>query len=221
MIRPGAPLPRPLRCGLIALAAFGLLGCETVRDQQARAIVEQPEPGWRDILHPGDEERLLQVGTAWANALEAARRGGDSRRVANEGALLDPQAALPRAAPAPGSYRCRLIRIRPATRRIRSVTVRGPYFCNVDANEGLLSLTQQTGSERPGGFLWEESDTRMIFIGAMALGRDDGPPAYGDVAGRNVVGIFERVGQFRYRLVVPDPASGATLEILELIPALT
>ncbi len=222
MTRNGAPLPPLLRCGLLAAAALGLLaGCETLREQRIEAVVEQPEPGWRDILHPADDERILDLDRAWASALDQARRGGFARRVANEGPLLDPEAALPRAAPAPGSYRCRLIRIRPGSRRIRAFTVRGPYFCHVGADTAMLSLTQQTGSERPGGYLWEESDIRMIFIGAAARGREDGPPAYGDIAGRNVVGILERVGQFRYRLVVPDPASGATLEILELIPALT
>ena len=61
----------------------------------------------------------------------------------------------------------------------------------------------------------------MIFIGAAATGREQVPPAYGDDAERNIVGIVERIGPFRYRLVVPDPASGATIEVLELIPALS
>lgn len=210
------------RCYALALTALGLLaGCETVSDVRGRAVVEQREPGWRDILQPADQARLLGLGTSWATALEQARRGGFSRRIANEGALLDPQAGLSRAAPAPGSYRCRLIRIRPGSRRVPAFVVRGPYFCDVGAAPDYLSLTQQTGPERPGGHLWEDSDSRMIFIGAAARGRDDGPPAYGEQPDRNVVGVFERVGQFRYRLVLPAPASGATLEVIELIPALT
>lgn len=222
MIRPGAPLLPRLRCAALALAAVGsLAGCETVGDLRSRAVVEQFEPGWRDILHPADHERLLAIGPTWATALEQARRGGFARRVANEGALLDPGAALARAAPAPGSYRCRLIRIRSGSRRVPAFAVRGPYFCNVEADGVMLTLTQQTGSDRPGGYLWEDSDRRMIFIGAAAQGREESPPAYGERAERNVVGVLERVGQFRYRLVVPEPTSGATLEILELIPALT
>jgi hypothetical protein len=222
MTRPGFRLRPPLRCGLLAFAALGLLaGCETTRDVQARAIVEQHEPGWRDMLQPQDQERLVALPATWTSALETARRGGFARRITAEGSLLDPTTALPRAAPAPGSYRCRLIRIRPATRRVRALTVNGPYFCDVGAGAGLLSLTQQTGPERPGGHLWEEGDGRMVFIGAAARGREQGPPAYGDDPARNVVGIFERVGQFRYRLVVPGPAGGGTLDIIELIPALT
>ena len=221
MTRPVSRLRPQLSCGLLALAAIGLLaGCETVRERPVQAIVEQREPGWRDMIQPDDQHRLLALNMAWTGALEAARRGGFARRITAEGSLLDPETALPRAAPAPGSYRCRLIRFRPATRRMRALTVYGPYFCDVGAGPGLLSLTQQTGPERPGGHLWEESDSRMIFIGASAHGREQGPPAYGDDPARNVVGIFERVGQFRYRLAVPGPAGSATLDIIELIPAL-
>ncbi|WP_166039302.1 DUF4893 domain-containing protein [Sphingosinicella sp. YJ22] len=222
MTRPGSRLPPRLRRGLAAFAALALLaGCATGRGQANRAVVEQPEPGWRDILSPADQARLDGLDSSWTTALEEARRGGFTRRVANEGALLDPAGALPRAAPAPGSYRCRLIRIRPGSRRVRAFTSSVPYFCDVGAAAEMLSLTQQSGPERPGGYLWADGDGRMIFIGAAARGRESGPPAYGDSGERNVVGILERVGQFRYRLVMPAPANGATLEILELIPALT
>ena len=230
MIRHGVP-PRPRRWsprhGILALAAAGLLaGCETARPEQpapeaAITIEQPPEPAWRGIMHPEDQNRLSDVETAWMRALDEARGGGFTRRLASEGALLEPDSALPRAALPPGSYRCRLIRIAPATRRQRALTTRGPYFCHVGADGPMLSLTQQTGTERPGGYLWEDGDQRMIFIGATARGREEVPPAYGDNAERNVVGILERIGPFRYRLVMPDPGGDATLEVLELVPALS
>lgn len=215
-----------LRRGLFALAATMLLsGCETARTNRPipEVIAEAPpeEPAWRGILHADDQASLATVEARWTQALDEARRGGFTRRLASEGALLDPDAALPRATPPPGSYRCRLLRIASGSRRQRALTTRGPYFCFVGAEGAMLSFTQQTGSERPGGYLWEDGDTRMIFIGATATGPEQMPPAYGDDAERNVVGIVERVGPFRYRLVVPHPASGATIEVLELIPALS
>lgn len=220
--------PDRLRCGYLILAALVLLGgCETARTSPAveatpQAAVEQPpEPTWRTIMHPDDQSRLQSVETSWAQALDEARRGGFARRLTSEGALLEPDAALPRATPPPGSYRCRLIRIGPGSRRQRALTARGPFFCHVGAEGPMLSLTQQTGTERPGGYLWEDSDERLIFIGATARGREEIPPAYGDDAERNVVGIVERVGPFRYRVVMPDPAGGATIEVLELVPALS
>lgn len=221
MSQHGAPILARLGFGAVALAVCTLIGgCQIRSDVRSRAVVELHEPGWRDMLQSADQARLLAIETSWATALEQARRGGFTRRIASEGALLDPRAGLSRAEPAPGSYRCRLIRIKPGSRRVPALVIRGPYFCDVGASPELLSLSQQTGPERPSGHLWEDSDSRMVFIGAAAHGREGSPPAYGDRADRNVVGVFERVGQFRYRLVVPAPESGATLEILELIPAL-
>lgn len=223
---PSRPRLEELRFGLLILAATALLGgCETTRNGQATPqIIAQAapaEPTWRDVMHPDDQSRLTGVEASWAQALDEAQRGGFTRRLASEGALLDPDSALPRATPPPGSYRCRSIRIGPGSRRQRALVTRGPFFCFVGAEGPMLSFTQQTGPERPGGYLWEDSDARMIFIGAAARGREQVPPAYGDIAERNMVGIVERVGPFRYRVVFPDPASGATIEVLEMIPALS
>ncbi len=44
------------------------------------------------------------------------------------------------------------------------------------------------------------------------------PPAYADNPERDVIGVVERIGDFRYRLVLPRPR-GAILEIYELVPA--
>ncbi|HZG47635.1 MAG TPA: hypothetical protein VEZ41_15410, partial [Allosphingosinicella sp.] len=40
--------------------------------------------------------------------------------------------------------------------------------------------------------------------------------ALGPVA---VIDVVERVGNFRYRIVIPWPRSGAILEVLEMVPA--
>ena len=61
-----------------------------------------------------------RIGLAWQSALAEARRSiaGDIRR---EGALLEPRAALPRPAPTPGSYNCRLIKLGKATAKAAGV----------------------------------------------------------------------------------------------------
>ena len=131
-----------------------------------------------------------------------------------EGPLLQPQAGLPRATPPPGPYRCRLLRFGGR----RAFTVYPSYFCDVVVEDELLSLTKQDGSERPGGYLWPDGDGRLIFLGAVALGAEPVPPAYGEDRGRDLIGLVERVGPFHYRLVMPWPPSGASLDILELVP---
>lgn len=177
----------------------------------------EPEHAWRGIVHPADLERLERLDQAWTEALASARSAGFSRRVRAEGALLEPDAALPRPAPAPGVYRCRVIRFGAARPRGRAYSVT-PSFCHVGADGPLLSLTRQTGPERPGGYLYDDADTRQVYIAAVARGRERVPPAYGEDPERNVVGVVERIGDFRYRLVLPWPA-GARLEVYELVPA--
>jgi hypothetical protein len=45
------------------------------------------------------------------------------------------------------------------------------------------------------------------------------PVAYGHAAGRDVAGVVERIGERRWRLVLPYPRFGAALDVIELVPA--
>ena len=96
-----------------------------------------------------------------------------------------------------------------------------PFYCfvGIGGSDDRLSITKSEGSARPAGYLWDDpGGRRMIFLGALAFGA--GPvPAYGDDRARDVAGIVERIGPFRWRLVIPWPASGAALEIFEMEPA--
>lgn len=206
-----------------AIAAALAGACATPRPpaQPARVSVEPSEievqPRWRSVMKAVDQPRILALADRWDSALDQARRAGFTRQLRGEGPLLDPDAAEPRAAPAPGSYRCRSIRVGGAVRR-RAFAAQPAAFCYVGVEGDLLSLTRQTGNPRPGGYLYEdEGDTRLIFIGAAAEGRERVPPAYGDNPARDVVGVFQRVAAFRYRLVIPR---GDWLEVIELVPAL-
>lgn len=213
-------LPRAPLAALLGAAA--LAACQTPQPQSARpaVILDEPEPEkpWRALISPADGARLDGVQAAWTEALAAARAARFARSVRNEGKLLDPATALPRPAPAPGSYRCRVIRIAAPARRQRVFAASGPFFCYVGADGALLSMTRQTGPDRPGGYLYDDTATRQIFVGASARAREQVPPAYGEKPDRDVVGIMERVDDFRYRFVIPRPR-GAILEVYELVPS--
>lgn len=170
---------------------------------------------WRNVATPADRDRVERVGEAWAPALARARAGGFADEIKAEGPLLDPQAALPRAAPSPGSYRCRMLKLG------GSIGFRAfpPYFCYVEAEGPLLILDKQTGSERPAGRVWNDGDEQLVFLGALELGNEDTPPAYGARPERDMAGVVQRVGPFRWRLVVPATRPGASLDVLELVPA--
>jgi len=187
---------------------------------KAGAAVElETREAWIDAASPDDVGRIQRLSSAWTEALAEARRRGFTRQIRAEGALLEPDAALPRAAPPPGSYNCRLIKIGAPTAGGRAFTAHKPFFCYVGVNNDQLSITKQTGSQRPGGYLWETADTRrLIFLGSVALGNEDTPLPYGENRARDMAGVFERYGNLRYRLVVPWPRDGSKLDIFELVP---
>jgi hypothetical protein len=181
--------------------------------------VEEP-PAWHEIAATADVDHIRDIGAAWTDGLAAARADGFARRIAAEGVLLEPRAALPRPAPTPGAYLCRLVRLGAPNRSEPSFAAFRPFYCFVGVGaDGRLSITKSEGSARPAGYLWDdERPDRMIFLGALASGAGR-VPAYGDDPARDVAGTFERIGPFRWRLVIPWPASGAAAEIFEMEPA--
>jgi len=205
--------------------ALALAGCQTQSKPELAATAAEPEPvdeGWRSIAASDDQAKIEAVAEAWADALDRARNAGFRRAMAGEGPLLDPAAALPRPEPAPGNYMCRLLRLGAEGRRAPAFQSFKAFFCHVGVNpEGQLSITKQTGSERPAGYLWPDAnDTpRMVFLGSLALGNEESPRPYGDDPARDMAGVFERVAPMRYRLVIPQPRNTAKLDVIELVPA--
>ena len=215
--RSRTPSRRPL-LALLLLAA----GCRTAPEVPPDVAIDVAEPAaaWRRVATSEDGARIDALGQRWTAGLAAARRGGFARRIATEGPLLDPRVALPQALLPPGSYRCRVLRL--AGRPGRSaLTVFPTHFCQVAHDGDRLSLTKQTGGERPGGYLWPDGDNRMIFLGAVAEGSERLPPAYRANRRRDIVGVVERIGPLRYRVAMTRADSSSALDILELVPAAT
>jgi len=212
---------------LIAIAALAavLIGCETSKPKLppgVRPTVQVGAPlvseAWKGVATAEDEDRIARLGLAWQDALRDAQRtnAGDIRR---EGKLLLPRSALPRPEPTPGSYNCRLIKLGRAVPGGKSYETFKPFFCYVEVEDDLLTIVKQTGSQRPAGRLWKDDDaTRLIFLGSLALGNEDQPLAYGDDPKRNMAGVIERIGPFRWRLVIPWPQSTSKLDVFELTP---
>lgn len=218
-----------MRCSssrlLLLAAVMALAGCQSAPPKPAalRPVVTMEPPGkadeWLSVADTKDIDRVRRVEAAWLAALAEARTSGNRRGVTEEGDLLRPSAALPMPALTPGSYQCRLIRLGRYTRKTRAFEKFKPYFCYVEVVDGQLTIVKQTGSERPAGRLWEDSEgTRMIFLGSVALGNEEQPMAYGENSARDMAGVLERVGPMRWRLVVPWPRAQSKLDVFELTP---
>jgi hypothetical protein len=205
----------------VGLAAAALGACQPLQRPVTKAgvtvAVEEPQE-WQRQATPQDQDKIARSPAAWADALADARRAGFSKEVKAEGALLDPAAALPRAAPPPGAYNCRLVKLG-SQGKGKAFMAYKPFFCFVGVNDDQLSITKSGGSRRPGGYLFEtEKSGRLVFLGSEALGTEEAPLAYGEDPARSMAGVFERYGDFRYRLVVPWPHGDSKLDVFELIP---
>jgi hypothetical protein len=212
------------RISLALAALIALAGCQTEpRGDRPRPVVDVVAPSkaeaWMAIASAADVQRLNNVTGAWAAGLKDARDANFVSAVREEGTLLKTDAALPRPAPTPGSYNCRLVRLGSTGKGTPALERFKPFFCYVQVEGDLLTIVKQTGSTRPAGRLWEDNDeNRLIFLGSLALGNEEQPMAYGENPKRDMAGIFERIAPFRWRLVIPWPQDGAKLNVFELTP---
>jgi hypothetical protein len=194
-----------------------LLAACTSETAGPAAALPAAATGWRAIATDYDRERARKWRTAWVRALAEAR-GGHSAEVADEGILLDPDAALRAVAPPPGDYRCRVLKLGSPGEGGLDYVGYPQFDCRISTAAGAMDLIKLTGSQRPVGRLFPDSDRRMVFLGTLQLGDERGTLRYGHDRQRDMIGLLERIGERRWRLAVPYPAFESTLDVVELVP---
>ncbi len=208
---------------LTTLLVLALAACTTAEkgSRPRPLVIAEPQTNadlWTGVATDADEQRISRLGLAWQEGLQEARRAS-GREVDAEGALLRPRAGLPRPAPTPGSYYCRLIKLGRVAARGPAFERFKPFFCYVEVEGDLLTIVKQTGSQRPAGRLWEDDRSdRLIFLGSLGLGDEEQPRAYGEDSKRDMAGVLERIAPFKWRLVIPWPQSSSKLDVFELTP---
>lgn len=208
---------------LVSASLFVLAACTQggggPRSETAGAAPSAHTPLWRTRIAPHDLARLDALPAIWRK-LHAALPAAVRQR---EGALLDPAAGQPYPALPPGSYRCRTLRLRPDGGGSARLQRGGkPGFCYVSpaaepGAEAPLGLSKQTGTDIIAGYLFAD-DQRLVFLGASQRGAGDNSIGYGTAIERDLVGLVERFGAFRWRLVVAR-AGGVDLYELTPVPA--
>lgn len=220
-------MPRLYRLSsFVLLAALSLAACETT---PAPPPIDAPPPpaddapllpDWRAVVTPGDRDRYQRRDEAWTTALDQASRlrgSGDLRAL---GDLIAPTAQRPSVAPPIGDYRCRTIKLgsRGGDEGLGYV-VYGWFACRIEGAPNGLKFIKRTGSQRPSGLLFPEDDRHMVMLGSMALADDPPANSYGQNPDRDLIAVLERVGERRWRLVIPWPVAESNLDIIELVPA--
>ena len=209
-----------MRIRLLALAAIALAGCASKPDAVLLAAAAAPE-AWRERATPEDRRRLREWRTAWVEGLRKARASGHAAAIAREGALLDPDAAAPWQDPPSGDYQCRVIKIGAKSAGMLDYLSYPPFTCRIRAEAGIMRFAKLTGSQRPIGQLLPGPANRMVFLGTLQLGDEHRALPYGQDRERDMAGIVERIGDGRWRLVLPYPHFESTIDVLELIPRST
>jgi hypothetical protein len=175
--------------------------------------------GWRGVATGPDRLRIRDWRKTFIKALDGARANGHGPAIAAEGQLLVPDSALASATPPAGEYRCRTIKLGVKGAQKGDYAVYPGLRCRVAAREGGLSLAVVTGPQRSFGRLFPDSTRRLVFLGTLQLGDEQGLIRYGADEMRDMTGLVERIGARRWRLVLPAPHFESALDVVELIPA--
>jgi hypothetical protein len=200
------------------LPLLAVHGCARSREVVVAPTAERPNDNWRSLATEDDRGRLRRWREAWTEALARARPA-HSAEIAGEGPLLDPDAALPGARPPPGDYRCRTIKLGARQAGGADYRIFPPLPCRVGARGARLHFTVLEGPQRPIGILFPDTGRRLVFLGTLQLGDEALAYRYSRDRERDMIGVVERVGESRWRIVLPSPHFESLLDVIELVPA--
>lgn len=214
-------MPRPSH-RLLALALLaGLGGC--AHDQAcppAQSAAGQPlPPDWHDVVTDPDHARLRDWRKTFVDALAKARGSGHGAAIDAEGKLLDPDAGLDDVALPVGFYRCRFLKLGAKDAGHADFIAYPAHRCQVRPSDEIMRLIELDGLQKPSGRLYPDGSSRMIFLGTMMLGTEQKPILYGRDPDRDMVGAVQRIEAKRWRVLFPQPAWEANMDVLELVPA--
>lgn len=206
---------------MAAAAAVALAACDGPSAPPATPAPAEavPPPTWSAEAIPADASTLGRLAQAWRLARAEAEEAGFASQVEALGPLVDPNAGLAgELQPAPGDYRCRLVGLGARAPGDPAHVETSWGRCTVELTPGGdLWLTRDSEPGRYRGRLYPDSERRLVFLGVSADEAGAAAAQYGEVRRRDRIGVFERVGPARWRLVVPWPRDGSKLEIVELV----
>lgn len=203
--------------GLRAGGALLFLSMPAAPAMSARVDVTKLD--WRRVATDADRQRIRGWRDALLKGVAAAEAGGYGGELAGEGALFKPEAALDGAAIPPGNYRCRVIKLGAKGSATLTYTSYPAYTCRVDGAGNGAQLRKITGSQRPTGVIFTDGDApREIFLGTMMLSDERRPVSYGLDPDRDMAGIIERIGDKRWRMLLPYPRFESIVDVVEFVP---
>ena len=202
---------------LLVFACVSLTACATI--DRPRPPASGDTRDWRVAATGHDRQRLRDWRTAFTRALDKARAAGHANDIAQEGALLDPDAAIGQVPIPNGNYKCRVIKLGAKTQGLLDYIAYPAFDCRIRSEDGLQGFAKLTGSQRPVGLIFPGDQLRQVFLGTLVLGDESRAMHYGSDPDRDVAGYVEKIGDNRWRMVLPYPAFESLTDVIELIPA--
>jgi Domain of unknown function (DUF4893) len=200
----------------LTLAMLATAACSNATPRPAQTAAPT---NWKGIVLPADLSRLRGWRDAFVKGLAEARADGNGDAIAREGALLVPDAAIAPVAFPPGLFRCRVIKLGAGSAGMLAYVSYPAFACRVSQDGGVMRFVKTGGSQRPIGRIFDDSPERKIFLGTLMLGDETRPFNYGDDADRDMAGAVQRIGERRWRLILPSPRFESIIDVIELVPA--
>jgi hypothetical protein len=174
---------------------------------------------WKRVVTAEDMDRLRNWRVAFVKALDEAKADGQGASIAREGALLLPDAGIENVGLTSGRYRCRVIKLGSVVPGVAAFTPYPAFDCLVNDEGEVSSFAKIGGSQRPVGLMFDDGSYRKIFLGTMMFADETRPLEYGLDATRDMVGAVQRIGDKRWRLILPYPRFESVMDVVELTPA--
>ncbi len=190
------------------------------RDAMGEATSEAPAAAladWRAVATTADRARLRNWREAWTIGIERARRV-DAAKIAAQGALFDADRALAGPVPPPGRYRCRVFKLGAQGTAMAEFTSYPDFDCTIDRNGGVSQFYKNNGAQRVVGTIFDGENGRAILLGTLQLGDEGRPMDYGRDTARDIAGLVDRIGERRWRIVLPYPQFESVIDVVELVP---
>ncbi len=199
----------------LVLGTLPLSGCAHT------AAARAPEP-WQHAIREPDRKRLAGLWSAWTRSLAEAGKAGRGADIAGLGDVAVPDVAKTAALPAPGAYRCRVIKLgqheaASATTMTKAFAINDFAPCSIALLGGHWQFGLAGPTQSLAGRLYPNGD-HMVFLGTMALNGESGVMAYGSDPDRDQVGVLRAIGANHWRLELPWPKWQSNLDIIEIMP---
>jgi hypothetical protein len=190
-------------------------GCNVL--EQPNGLIPRYTTAYKEVVSQNDRVRLRDWRKTFESALVSARID-HAAEVAREGSLLDPDAALAGPAIPSGMYRCRVVKLGSTSPDSQDFLETPLSTCRVRSERALERLGKLGGTQRYVGLIFPGDAIRNVFLGTLVLADERRALQYGQDQQRDVAGYLERIGQNRWRLVMPQPHFESRLDVMELVP---